>query len=157
LLEGGGIAEAVGLILMEWTTFSSLLLGMRPFESEKLANGFGSGTTKPVHVKPPTSQEEGLTEEIVAILRRRHHSELFYQVVKRQEPNLLKIMVALRQPDEYVAETENRLWQKMPQLVSYCKPALRYIDLLQNRTFQQFCTDFKLDSVTTTELSGCTC
>jgi hypothetical protein len=40
----------------------------------------------------------------------------------------------------------------MPQLVSYCKPALPgYIDF-RKRTFQQFCTDFKVDSVTNLEL-----
>jgi hypothetical protein len=37
----------------------------------------------------------------------------------------------------------------MPQLVSYCKPACtRLHRLTRKRTFQQFCTDFKVDSVT---------
>jgi hypothetical protein len=41
----------------------------------------------------------------------------------------------------------------MPQLVSYCKPACtRLHRLTRKRTFQQFCTDFKVDSVTNLEL-----
>jgi hypothetical protein len=41
----------------------------------------------------------------------------------------------------------------MPQLVSYAnRPCTRLHRLTRKRTFQQFCTDFKVDSVTTLEL-----
>jgi hypothetical protein len=66
-----------------------------------------SGTTKPCSVKPFHFAEEGLTEEMIAILRQETSFSIVCQVVKRQEsPNLLKIMSCITNLTEYVAETE---------------------------------------------------
>jgi hypothetical protein len=63
LLRAGGIAEAVGLILMEWSDVTLPFIGDRDhLKAKKVANWIGSGTTKPCSVKPFHFAEEGLTE-----------------------------------------------------------------------------------------------
>jgi hypothetical protein len=59
---------------------------------------------------------------------------------------------------EYVAETENKDFGKRCHNWFHIanRPCTRLHRLTRKRTFQQFCTDFKVDSVTNLE-SGCTC
>jgi hypothetical protein len=53
--RAGGIAEAVGLILMEWSdVILPFFCGDRDLKAKKVANWIGSGTTKPCSVKPST-------------------------------------------------------------------------------------------------------
>jgi hypothetical protein len=107
-----------------------------------VANWIGSGTTKPCSVKPFHFAEEGLTEEMIAILRQ---GDIILDCLPgSQAPRIAEFAkdyeLHYANLTEYVAETEKiRLWQKMPQLVSYCKPAYAgYIDLLANGLFNNF-------------------
>jgi hypothetical protein len=60
-------------------------------KAKKVANWIGSGTTKPCSVKPFHFAEEGLTEEMIAILR----GDIILDCLpgsQQESPNLLKIM-----------------------------------------------------------------
>src|SRR5688572_7023409 len=62
----GGIAEAAGLILMEWSdVHPTLFIGDRhPEKAKQVAEWIMAGTTKPCTVQDFHLTEEGLTDEM---------------------------------------------------------------------------------------------
>ena len=62
----GGIAEAVSLILAEWSDVTpTLFIGDRTFlKAKKVANWVEEGTTKPCAVKAFDLSETGITDEM---------------------------------------------------------------------------------------------
>jgi saccharopine dehydrogenase-like NADP-dependent oxidoreductase len=155
----GGIAEAAGLILMEWSDVTpTLFIGDRDYlKAKKVADWIEDGTTKPCSVEPFHFAEEGLTEEIVAILRQ---GDIILDCLPgSQAPRIAEFAkeyeLHYTNLTEYVAETEKiKTLAKNATTGFILQTGLApgYINLLANGLFQQFCADFKVDSVTTLEL-----
>jgi saccharopine dehydrogenase-like NADP-dependent oxidoreductase len=155
----GGIAEAAGLILMEWSdVVPTLFIGDRNHaKAKKVATWIEAGTTKPCSVVPFLLAEEGLTDEMMAVLRQ---GDIILDCLPgSQAPRIAQFAkdyeLHYANLTEYVAETE--------QIKALAKDATTgfilqtglapgYIDLLANGLFQQFCIDFKVDSVHALEL-----
>jgi hypothetical protein len=120
-----------------------------------VANWIGSGTTKPCSVKPFHFAEEGLTEEMIAILRQ---GDIILDCLPgSQAPRIAEFAkdyeLHYANLTEYVAETENKDFGKRCHNWFHMQTGLtRLHRLTRKRTFQQFCTDFKVDSVTNLEL-----
>lgn len=152
----GGIAEAVGLILAEWSEVTpTLFIGDRTYsKTQKVAKWIKKGTTKPCIIKGFLLPEEGITDEI---------KEIFEQcdILLDCLPGSIAPKMAQLAKDfnlhyanltEYVAETK-----KIVELAKDAKTgfvlqtglAPGYIDLLANKLFNQFCNDYGVDKVDT--------
>ncbi|MBG6188362.1 saccharopine dehydrogenase family protein [Flavobacterium sp. CAN_S2] len=150
----GGIAEAVGLILMEWSTVApTIFIGDRsPSKAQKVAQWIQEGTTKNGSIQDFHLAENGLTEEMKAILSQ---GDIILDCLPgSQAPRIAQFAkdynLHYANLTEYVAETE--------QIIALAKDAKTgfilqtglapgYIDLLANGLFQQFCKDFEVDVV----------
>jgi saccharopine dehydrogenase-like NADP-dependent oxidoreductase len=150
----GGIAEAVGLILMEWSEVTpSLFIGDRTHsKAKKVAIWINEGTTKPDSVIDFHLAESGLTDEMAAIFLQ---GDIILDCLPgSQAPRIAKFAkdfnLHYANLTEYVSETE--------QIISLAKDAKTgfilqtglapgYIDLLANGLFQEFCRDFKVNTV----------
>lgn len=150
----GGIAEAVGLLLMEWSDVTpSLFIGNRTLSNaEKVVAWIEEGTTKKGKIKAFLLPENGLTDEM---------KDLFFKgdiildcLPGSQAPKMADFAknfgMHYANLTEYVAETE-----KIMALASDAKTgfvlqtglAPGYIDLLAHGLFQEFCNDFDVHKV----------
>jgi saccharopine dehydrogenase-like NADP-dependent oxidoreductase len=150
----GGIAEAVGLILMEWSTVApTIFIGDRTHsKAQKVAQWIQEGTTKNGSIQDFHLAENGLTEEMKAILSQ---GDIILDCLPgSQAPRIAQFAkdynLHYANLTEYVAETE--------QIIALAKDAKTgfilqtglapgYIDLLANGLFQQFCSDFEVDKI----------
>jgi saccharopine dehydrogenase-like NADP-dependent oxidoreductase len=150
----GGIAEAVGLILMEWSTVApTIFIGDRTHsKAQKVAQWIQEGTTKNGSIQDFHLAENGLNEEMKAILSQ---GDIILDCLPgSQAPRIAQFAkdynLHYANLTEYVAETE--------QIIALAKDAKTgfilqtglapgYIDLLANGLFQQFCSDFEVDKV----------
>lgn len=154
----GGIAEAVSLILAEWSDVSpTLFIGDRSFlKAKKVAKWIEEGTTKPCVIEAFDLDEKVLTEQMIAVFQKG-------DIILDCLPGSAAPRIAQFAKDfnlhyanltEYVAETE--------QIIALSKNADTgfllqtglapgYIDLLAHELFQQFCNDYKVNSVHTLE------
>jgi saccharopine dehydrogenase-like NADP-dependent oxidoreductase len=150
----GGIAEAVGLILMEWSTVApTIFIGDRSLsKAQKVAQWIQEGTTKNGSIQDFHLAENGLTEEMKAIL---NQGDIILDCLPgSQAPRIAQFAkdynLHYANLTEYVAETG--------QIIALAKDAKTgfilqtglapgYIDLLANGLFQQFCKDFEVDAV----------
>jgi saccharopine dehydrogenase-like NADP-dependent oxidoreductase len=150
----GGIAEAVGLILMEWSTVApTIFIGDRTHsKAQKVAQWIQEGTTKNGSIQDFHLAENGLNEEMKAILSQ---GDIILDCLPgSQAPRIAQFAkdynLHYANLTEYVAETE--------QIIALAKDAKTgfvlqtglapgYIDLLANGLFQQFCKDFEVDVV----------
>lgn len=148
----GGIAEAAGLLLMEWSEMApSLFIGNRTLsKAQKVAKWIEEGTTKPSSVQSFHLPENGITDEMKKIF---HQCDLLLDCLPgSQAPKMAKFAKDFQMHyanlTEYVDETN-----KIMALAKNAKTgfvlqtglAPGYIDLLANKLFQQFCKDFKVD------------
>ncbi len=71
IIGAGGIAEAAGLLLMEWSTVPpTIFIGNRTLSKAlKVARWLEEGTTKPCSIKAFHLPEEGITSEMREILK----------------------------------------------------------------------------------------
>lgn len=150
----GGIAEAVGLLLMEWSEVTpSLFIGNRTLSNaEKVVAWIEEGTTKKGKIKAFLLPENDLTDEM---------KDLFFKgdiildcLPGSQAPKMADFAknfgMHYANLTEYVAETE-----KIMALASDAKTgfvlqtglAPGYIDLLAHGLFQEFCNDFDVHRV----------
>jgi saccharopine dehydrogenase-like NADP-dependent oxidoreductase len=150
----GGIAEAVGLLLMEWSEVTpSLFIGNRTLSNAtKVARWIEEGSTKKGEIKAFLLPENGHTDEM---------QELFFKgdiildcLPGSQAPKIAQFAkdfgMHYANLTEYVAETE-----KIMELASDAKTgfvlqtglAPGYIDLLAHGLFQEFCDDFDVHTV----------
>lgn len=150
----GGIAEAVGLLLAEWSEVApTLFIGNRTHSKAiKVANWIEEGTTKPCSIKGFHLPEKGLTNEMKEIFGQ---SDILLDCL----PGSLAPKMARLAKDfqlhyanltEYVAETEEiKTLAKDAKTGFVLQTGLApgYIDLLANGLFQQFCSDFEVDKV----------
>lgn len=148
----GGIAEAAGLILMEWSKVApALFIGNRTLsKAQKVAKWIEEGTTKSSSVQGFHLPENDLTDEMKKIF---HQSDILLDCLPgSQAPRMAQFAkdfdMHYANLTEYVDETN-----KIMELAKDAKTgfvlqsglAPGYIDLLAHKLFQQFCKDFKVD------------
>ncbi len=148
----GGIGEAAGLILMEWSdVIPTLYIGDRILsKAAGVAKWIEEGTTKPCTVKSFHLPENGITEEMKEIF---HQGDILLDCL----PGSLAPKMAQFSKDfhmhyanltEYVEETNKIITLAKDAKTGFVLQtglAPGYIDLLANNLFQQFCKDFKVD------------
>lgn len=150
----GGIAEAVGLLLMEWSEVApTLFIGDRTHsKAKKVAHWIQEGTTKSGFVQDFHLAENGLTDEMKAILRQ---GDIILDCLPgSQAPRIAQFAkdfnLHYANLTEYVAETEEIIALAKDAKTGFILQtglAPGYIDLLANGLFQQFCKDFEVDKV----------
>ncbi|MFV8345854.1 saccharopine dehydrogenase family protein [Flavobacterium sp. ZB4P13] len=155
----GGIAEAVGLLLMEWSEVPpTLFIGDRTHsKAKKVARWIEEGTTKSYSVTGFHLAEKGLTEEMTAILRQ---GDIILDCLPgSQAPRIAQFAkdfnLHYANLTEYVSETEEIMTLAKDAKTGFVLQtglAPGYIDLLANGLFQQFCIDFGVDKVDKLEM-----
>lgn len=150
----GGIAEAAGLLLIEWSEIPpTLFIGNRtPDKAKKVANWIISGATKPCSVIDFHLPEEGITEEMKTIF---DQGDILLDCLPGSKaPKMAQFAkdfhLHYANLTEYVSETEEIMkLAKDAQTGFVLQTGLApgYIDLLANGLFQEFCTDFAVDQV----------
>lgn len=150
----GGIAEAVGLLLMEWSEVPpTLFIGDRTHsKAKKVANWIEEGTTKPCFIKDFHLAEKGLTDEMTVIFRQ---GDIILDCLPgSQAPRIAQFAkdfnLHYANLTEYVSETEEIMALTKDAKTGFVLQtglAPGYIDLLANGLFQQFCIDFEVDKV----------
>ncbi|RYJ51202.1 saccharopine dehydrogenase [Flavobacterium petrolei] len=150
----GGIAEAVGLLLMEWSEVPpTLFIGDRTLSKAKqVALWIQEGTTKSGFIQDFHLAENGITDEMKTILRQ---GDIILDCLPGgQAPRIAKFAkdynLHYANLTEYVAETEEIIALAKDAETGFILQtglAPGYIDLLANGLFQQFCKDFEVDKV----------
>lgn len=154
----GGIAEAVSLILAEWSEITpTLFIGDRSFlKAKKVAKWVEEGTTKPCIIKAFNLDEKELTEEMITIFQQG-------DIILDCLPGVAAPRIAQFAKDfnlhyanltEYVAETEEIITLSKNATTGFLLQtglAPGYIDLLAHELFKQFQNDYKVNSVQTLE------
>lgn len=155
----GGIAEAVALLLNEWSELTpTIFIGDRNLsKAQNVAQWIQEGTTKTSNIKAYYLPENGISDEMKAIFDQGNiildclpgsQAPRIAQFAKEYELHYANLT-------EYVSETE-----KIMTLAKGAKTAFilqtglapGYIDLLAHGLFQQFCNDFKVNTVDKLEL-----
>lgn len=150
----GGIAEAAGLLLMEWSEVApALFIGNRTLaKAQKVAKWIEYGTTKPCAVQSFHLPENGLTDEMKKIF---HQCDLLLDCLPgSQAPKMAQFAkdfdMHYANLTEYVDETNKIMALAKDAKTGFVLQtglAPGYIDLLANKLYQQFCKDFKVDKV----------
>lgn len=150
----GGIAEAVGLLLMEWSQVApSIFIGDRTLsKAKKVANWIEEGTTKTCSIQEFHLHENDLTIEMKEIFRK--GDILLDCLPGSQAPRMAEFAkdfnLHYANLTEYVSETEKIIALAKDAKTGFVLQtglAPGYIDLLANGLFQQFCRDFEVDKV----------
>ena len=150
----GGIAEAAGLLLMEWSRVPpTIFIGNRTLSKAlKVARWIEEGTTKPCSITAFHLPEEGITAEMKEILEQ---GDILLDCL----PGSLAPKIAKLAKDfhlhyanltEYVAETNEIMALAKDASTGFVLQtglAPGYINILANLLFQQFCSDFEVDKV----------
>ncbi len=155
----GGIAEAVGLLLMEWSMVTpTLFIGDRSqSKAKKVASWIHEGTTKSGSIQDFHLAEKGLTDEMKIILRQ---GDIILDCLPGdQAPRIAQFAkdfnLHYANLTEYVTETEEIIGiakEAKTGFILQTGLAPGYIDLLANGLFQQFCLDFEVKQVDKLEL-----
>ncbi|MDI6047844.1 saccharopine dehydrogenase family protein [Flavobacterium yafengii] len=150
----GGIAEAVGLLLMEWSEVApTLFIGDRTHsKAKKVAHWIQEGTTKSGFIQDFHLAENGLTDEMKAILLQ---GDIILDCLPgSQAPRIAQFAkdfnLHYANLTEYVVETEEIITLAKEAKTGFILQtglAPGYIDLLANGLFQQFCIDYEVDKV----------
>lgn len=155
----GGIAEAVALLLNEWSELTpTIFIGDRNlYKAQNVAQWIQEGTTKPSNIKAYHLPENGISDEMKAVF---DQGDIILDCLPgSQAPRIAQFAkeyeLHYANLTEYVSETE-----KIMTLAKGAKTAFilqtglapGYIDLLAHGLFQQFCNDFKVNTVDKLEL-----
>ena len=154
----GGIAQAVALILAEWSKVTpTIFIGNRTLSKAKaLVQWIEDGTTKPCNVKAFHLSEKSLSKEMEDVF---NQGDIILDCLPgSQAPKIAHFAKDFNMHyanlTEYVAETD-----KIKQLAKDARTgfilqtglAPGYIDVLANHLFKEFCKDGKVDKVDTLE------
>jgi len=155
----GGIAEAVGLILMEWSeVHPTLFIGDRmPEKAKKVAEWITEGVTKSCSVQDFYLPEEGITDEMKVLF---DEGDIILDCLPgSQAPRIAQFAKDFHMHyanlTEYVAETEAIIALTKDAKTGFVLQtglAPGYIDLLAHGLFQDFCRDFGVDKADKLEL-----
>lgn len=148
----GGIAEAVGLLLMEWSeVHPTIFIGDRmPEKAKKVAEWIIAGATKPCSVQDFHLPEEGITNEMKVLF---DEGDIILDCLPgSQGPRIAQFAkdfhLHYANLTEYVAETDaikTLAKDAKTGFVLQTGLAPGYIDLLAHGMFQKFCRDFGVD------------
>lgn len=158
LAGAGGIAEAAGLILAEWSTVTpTIYIGNRTLEkAQRVAQWIQDGTTKTCKVVPFLLDTTTITNEMKGIFEK--GDALLDCLPGSLAPKMAQFAkdfdLYYANLTEYVAETD--------QIIELAKNANTgfvlqtglapgYINVLANHLFQEFCKDFDVEKVDTLE------
>jgi len=150
----GGIAEAAGLLLAEWSEATpTIFIGNRTLsKAQKVADWIKSGTNKPCDVLAFHLTEEGLTSEMERIFNK---GDIILDCLPGSlAPKMAgfakKYNLHYANLTEYVAETDeiiNLAKDASTSFVLQTGLAPGYIDVLSNGLFQLFCKGFGVEKV----------
>lgn len=149
----GGIAEAAGLILAEWSQVTpTLYIGNRTLsKAESVTKWIEKGTTKNCTVKAFHFAQDKITPEMEAIFKK--GAIMLDCLPGSQAPRIAKIakeyQLHYANLTEYVDETaEITTLAKEAEtgFVLQTGIAPGYIDVLANYLFQEFCTNFNVNT-----------
>ena len=150
----GGIAEAVGLLLLEWSDVTpTLFIGDRNHpKANEVAQWIQDGATKSGIVKGFHLHETELTEEMKSILTQ--GAIILDCLPGSQAPRIAQFAkdyhLHYANLTEYVAETDAIITLAKNSKTGFILQtglAPGYIDLLANGLFQKFCTDYGVEIV----------
>ena len=150
----GGIAEAVGLLLLEWSDVTpTLFIGDRNHpKANEVAQWIEDGATKSGIVKGFHLHETELTEEMKSILTQ--GAIILDCLPGSQAPRIAQFakdyQLHYANLTEYVAETDAIITLAKNSKTGFILQtglAPGYINLLANGLFQQFCKDFEVKKV----------
>ncbi|MFD0976544.1 saccharopine dehydrogenase family protein [Salinimicrobium gaetbulicola] len=155
----GGIAEAAGLLLMEWSVVTpKLYIGNRTLsKAKKMAAWIEDGANRPCSIQTFHLPEEGFSEEMKEVLE--ECDILLDCLPGGQAPRMAKLARDFKlhyaNLTEYVTETNEIIDLAKDAGTGFILQtglAPGYIDVLANGMFQEFCRAFEVDEVDKLEL-----
>ncbi len=150
----GGIAQAAGLILAEWSTITpTIYIGNRTLvKAQKVAKWIGNGTTKKCEIIPFHLNSSEITDEMMNIFNT--GDALLDCLPGKLAPKMAGFAkdfeLFYANLTEYVSETNQIIDlanNANTGFVLQTGLAPGYIDVLANYMFQQFCSQYKVDKV----------
>lgn len=155
----GGIAEAAGLLLSEWSEIPpSIFIGNRTFsKAQKVARWIEAGTTKSSDVNPFHLTPDNLTQEMKGILQK---GDILLDCLPGSlAPKMANFAKEYKlyyaNLTEYVSETNEIIAIAKDSSTGFVLQtgiAPGYINVLANGLFQQFCHDFEVNKVDKIEM-----
>ncbi len=154
----GGIAEAAGLILAEWSMVPpTIYIGNRTLEkAQSVSQWIKEGTTKSCKVVPFLLDANAITDEMKGIFEK--GDALLDCLPGSLAPKMAQFAkdfdLYYANLTEYVAETDqiiNLAKNANTGFVLQTGLAPGYINVLANHLFQEFCRDFYVEAVDTLE------
>tara|TARA_R110002167_G_scaffold167627_1_gene364901 strand:- start:47 stop:1189 length:1143 start_codon:yes stop_codon:yes gene_type:complete len=150
----GGIAQAVGLILAEWSKVPpTIFIGNRTLsKAQALVKWIEDGVTKSCSIKSFQLSEEGLSKEMKDVF---NQGDILLDCLPgTQAPKMARFAKDFNMHyanlTEYVAETEEikQLAQNATKgFMLQTGLAPGYIDVLATHLFKEFCNDFQVSKV----------
>ncbi len=150
----GGIAEAVALILAEWSTVTpTIFIGNRTLSKARdLVQWVTAGTTRDCTIKAFPLLEEGLSEEMKDVFKQ---GDILVDCLPgTQAPKMAGFAkeygMHYANLTEYVAETDQIKELAKDASTGYVLQtglAPGYIDVLANHLFMEFCKEFQVPKV----------
>ena len=150
----GGIAEAAGLLLAEWSRVTpKIFIGNRTLaNAQKVARWIEEGTTSECKVRPFHLPEDGVTEAMKEVFSK---AEILLDCLPGgQAPRLAQLAKDFKlhyvNMTEYVAETNEIMALAQDAQTGFVLQtgiAPGYIDVLAHGMFQKFCKDFGVEEV----------
>lgn len=155
----GGIAQAAGLLLMEWSIVTpKLYIGNRTLsKAQKIADWIEEGSNRPCSVQTFHLPENGFSEEMKEVLK---EADIILDCLPGgQAPRIAGLAKDFKlhyaNLTEYVAETNEIIELAKDAGTGFVLQtglAPGYIDVLGNGLFQEFCRYFEVDEVDKLEL-----
>lgn len=155
----GGIAEAAGLILAEWSDLPPLIfIGNRTLSrAQQVAAWIEAGTTRPCAVRAFHLPETGVTEEMKTILQ--SGDVLLDCLPGSLAPRMARLARDFKlhyaNLTEYVAETNEIMALAQDASTGFVLQtglAPGYIDVLANGLFRRFCQDYGVEQADKLEM-----
>ena len=154
----GGIAQAVGLILAEWSQVKpTLFIGNRTLsKAQEAAKWIEEGISQSCVLKSFHLSEESTTSEMKEIF---HQGDIILDCLPgTQAPKIARYAKEYNMHyanlTEYTAETQEIITMAKDATTGFILQtglAPGYIDVLANHLFKEFCKDFEVDKVDTLE------
>ncbi|MEN8187713.1 MAG: saccharopine dehydrogenase C-terminal domain-containing protein [Bacteroidota bacterium] len=158
IVGAGGIAQAAGLILAEWSKVTpSLYIGNRTLsKAQQVVNWIKDGTTKPCSADAFHLQDEVTSEMEEVLLKGDILLDCLPGSLAPKMAGIAKeFHLHYANLTEYVDETNEVMELAKDATTGFVLQtglAPGYIDVLANHLFQQFCKDFDVEKVDKVEM-----
>lgn len=154
----GGIAQAVALLLLEWSKVTpTIYIGNRTLsKAQKLVEWIETGVTKSCTIKSFHLSEKGLTKEMKEIF---NQGEIILDCLPgTQAPKMARYAknynMHYANLTEYIAETQKIIKLAKNGTTGFVLQsglAPGYINVLANHIFKEFCNDYQVNKVDSLE------